>query len=141
VHTDSVSGLVRLSFLVQSLYVEAGRECGLTAPQAQLLCVLQDGPLGMAELSSMVRLERSSLTGLVDRAEQRELVERRPDPTDRRAVKVVLTPSGRRTVNRFHTQVTQRLCSTLTGLSDTERERFNRTLAKLTANVPAIFTP
>ena len=137
--SDSVSGLVRLSFLVQSLYAEAGRQCGLTTPQAQLLCVLLDGPHGMAELSSVVRLERSSLTGLVDRAEQRDLVERRPDPADRRAVKVALTPAGRRTVDWFHTQVTERLCSTLADLSDAERERFARTLTKLTADVPAVF--
>jgi DNA-binding MarR family transcriptional regulator len=133
------AGLVRLSFLVQTLYAEAGRESGLTTPQAQLLCVLQDGPLGMAGLSSMLRLERSSLTGLVDRAEQRGLVERRPDPADRRAVRVALTPAGRRTVDRFHGQVTERLCGTLAGLSATERERFTRTLAKLTAGVPAVF--
>lgn len=140
-HSDSgsVSGLVRLSFLVQALYAEAGRECGLTTPQAQLLCVLQDGPHGMAALSSVVRLERSSLTGLVDRAEQRGLVERRPDPADRRAVKVALTPAGRRAVDRFHSQVTERLCSTLSGLSETERDRFARTLTKLTADVPAVF--
>jgi DNA-binding MarR family transcriptional regulator len=133
------AGLVRLSFLVQSLYAEAGRDHGLTTPQAQLLCVLQDGPVGMAEISSVVRLERSSLTGLVDRAEQRGLVERRPDPADRRAVKVGLTPAGRRTVDGFHSQVTEALCGTLSGLSDSERERFGRTLRKLTADVPAVF--
>ena len=135
------AGLVRLSFLVQSLYAEAGREGGLTVPQAQLLCVLQDGPLGMAELSSTVRLERSSLTGLVDRAEQRGLVERRPDPTDRRAVKVVLTPAGRRAVDGFHAQVTERLCATMSLLPAAERDRFTRSLAKLTADVPAVFAP
>ena len=56
-----------------------------------MLCVLSDHSVGMADLSGMLGLERSSLTGLVDRAEHRGLVVRENDPHDRRVVKVTLT--------------------------------------------------
>jgi DNA-binding MarR family transcriptional regulator len=59
----SATGLVRLMFLLQSVYAEVGKESDLTVPQAQLLCTLKDGPLGMAALCSTLGLEKSSLTG------------------------------------------------------------------------------
>lgn len=90
------AALVRTSFLVQAVYTEASREYGLPVQQAQLICVLMAQPRGMGELSTMLGLEKSSLTGLVDRAERRGLVCREPDPLDRRAVRVALSPEGAR---------------------------------------------
>jgi DNA-binding MarR family transcriptional regulator len=139
---DAISpatGLVRLTFLVQNLYAEVGRGCDLTESQAQLLCVLSDQSVGMAELSGVLGLERSSMTGLVDRAEQRGLVVRQADPHDRRAVKVALTPAGATAVHRFHDELTNRLDELLTQLPAAERARFGRTLSRIVADVPAIF--
>ena len=48
----AASGLVRLAFLVQNVYAEVGRGCDLTEAQARMLCVLTNGSVGMAELSS-----------------------------------------------------------------------------------------
>jgi DNA-binding MarR family transcriptional regulator len=135
----AASGLVRLTFLVQNLYAEVGRGCDLTVAQAQMLCSLTDRSIGMAELSGMLGLERSSLTGLVDRAEQRGLVVRGNDPHDRRAVKVTLTKAGSTAVHRFHEQLTERLDRLLQDLPATERDRFTRTLGRVVADVPAVF--
>jgi DNA-binding MarR family transcriptional regulator len=133
------TGLVRLTFLVQNLYAEVGRGCDLTVAQAQMLCSLTDRSFGMAELSGVLGLERSSLTGLVDRAEQRGLVVREADPHDRRAVKVTLTPAGADAVHRFHDQLTSRLELLLEGLPTTERDRFARTMSRIVTDVPAVF--
>jgi DNA-binding MarR family transcriptional regulator len=134
------SGLVRLTFLVQALYAEVGRGCDLPVAQAQLLCVLTNEAMGMAELSGVLGVERSSLTGLVDRAEQRGLVERQADPSDRRAVRVALTKVGAKTVGRFHRELTDRLESLLEDLPAVERERFGHTLSTLVAEAPPVFT-
>jgi DNA-binding MarR family transcriptional regulator len=135
----AASGLVRLAFLVQNLYAEVGRGCDLTEAQARMLCVLTNGSVGMAELSGQLCLERSSLTGLVDRAEQRGLVVREADPHDRRAVKVSLTPAGSTAVHRFHEELTERLEQVTAELPVAERERFTRTLQRLVADVPVLF--
>jgi hypothetical protein len=63
-----VAGLVRASFLVNAGYAESAREYGLTVQQGQLLCVLMGRPYGMGDLGATLGLEKSSLTGLVDRA-------------------------------------------------------------------------
>ena len=70
----------------------------------------------MRELADFLGLEKSTLSGLVDRAEVRGLVERAPSAEDRRAVDVRLTPAGielaaavRADVGRSLAEVTRRL--------------------------------
>lgn len=86
-----VAALVRSTFLVNAVYAESAREYGLTSQQGRLLCVLMAQPYGMSELGAMLRLAKSSLTGLVDRTERNGLVRRIPDPQDWRAVRIALT--------------------------------------------------
>lgn len=102
-------GLVRLAHLVDQVFGEVGREQGLTPQQAQLLCVLIERPVGMTELSRSLHLERSSLSGLVDRVEGRGLVVRIRDERDRRAWRIALTPSGRDLGEVTHAEVVARL--------------------------------
>lgn len=134
------SGLVRLTFLVQTVYAEVGQDCALTPTQAQMLCVLREGPKGMAELCGVLGVVRSSLTGLVDRAERSRLVARQPDRADRRAVKVALTASGDRAACEFHERITDRLAALLDDLPPAEQARFARTLTRIvsTADAPAL---
>lgn len=49
----------------------------------------------MSELAEAVVLSKSGLTSVIDRMEGEGLVERRPDPQDRRAIRIVLTCLGR----------------------------------------------
>ncbi len=74
-----------------------------------MLCVLAEKPRGMAELARLFGVGKANLTGLVDRAAQRHLVERSLVPGDRRAVQVVLTEDGRRSALAFHQNVVEEL--------------------------------
>ncbi|MER7187606.1 MarR family transcriptional regulator, partial [Streptomyces hyaluromycini] len=65
-------------------YEEAAGEHTLTGAQARLLSLLSLEPLPMRKLAQKLKCEPSNVTGIVDRLEARGLVERRPDPTDRR---------------------------------------------------------
>jgi DNA-binding MarR family transcriptional regulator len=55
----------------------------------------QDG-LRMGEVAGRARLSKQTMTTMVRLAERDGLVERRPDPADRRATRVLLTARGRR---------------------------------------------
>ncbi|MGP3965508.1 MarR family winged helix-turn-helix transcriptional regulator [Nonomuraea sp. 3N208] len=101
--------LVRLAHLVQEVFDEVAKEHDLTPQQAQLLCLLIDGPVGMTELTRALHLEKSSLTGLVDRAGKRGLVARVRDSNDRRACRIVLTREGERLGAMAHDAMTDRL--------------------------------
>ena len=55
------------------------------------------------ELAAHLRVAPRSVTDVVDALEERGLLERRPDPTDRRATVLALTASGRRLVDEIGT--------------------------------------
>ncbi len=68
----------------------------VTPGQARAVGVLmRHGVLRLNELSEHLRIAARSTTEVVDGLETRGLVERRPDPDDRRATLVALTPAGR----------------------------------------------
>src|ERR1700694_104332 len=53
-----------------------------------------DPPISMRELAARLKSDPSNVTGLIDRLEARGLVERRPDPNDRRIKGLALTSAG-----------------------------------------------
>jgi DNA-binding MarR family transcriptional regulator len=96
---DPVDGLAQLSFVVMGLLERRAAEHDLSVPATRLLGVLRDREPTMNELARILGLDKSSVTGLVERAERRGLVERAPSPADRRAVLVRLTGEGRTLVS------------------------------------------
>ncbi|MET8698811.1 MarR family transcriptional regulator [Kitasatospora sp. NPDC004723] len=117
-----VGALVRAAFLVDAVYAEAAREHGLTPQQGQLLCVLMGRSYVMGELGGLLRLAKSSLTGLVDRSERNGLVRRESCEADARAVRVALTAEGAVLAERFHAETCRRIDGLPAGLSAAERE-------------------
>ena len=59
-----------------------------------------EGSMPITALGQRLSISPSSMTGLVDHLEAKGLVERRPHPTDRRAIELVLTRKGRRVFDR-----------------------------------------
>jgi DNA-binding MarR family transcriptional regulator len=127
------AALVRLSHLVQHVFADVSRDHDITPQQTQLLCMLIGGPVGMTELSRLMHLEKSSLTGLVDRVERRGLVARVRDARDRRACQIALTDEGARLAVESHRDVTGRLDTLAGELPDADQERLTSVIAGLLA--------
>jgi DNA-binding MarR family transcriptional regulator len=130
---DIATGLVQITSLVQGIYARVSERHDLTPVQARLLCVLLDGPRGMAELAQCFGVEKAALTGLVDRAERRGLARRSPVPGDRRALRVTLTDAGHRAAAGFHAEVNAELGRLVSTLSPRDREQFRSTMAEIIA--------
>jgi DNA-binding MarR family transcriptional regulator len=92
-----VDALAQLSFLVQGTLSRHAAAEDLSIIQTRLLGILEDREPTMQELARLLELDKSSVTGLVDRAEKKGLVRRAPSTDDRRAIRVNLTSLGRRT--------------------------------------------
>jgi len=90
-----VDGLAQLSFTVLGMLERRAAKHDLSLSQTRLLGVLRDRRPTMQELARLLGLDKSSVTGLVDRAERRGLVTRVASTADRRAVEVHLTDAGR----------------------------------------------
>ena len=136
-----VAALVRSTFLVTAVYAQSGQEHGLTSQQGQLLCVLMPQPYGMSELSAMLGLAKSSLTGLVDRTVRNGLVRREPDPRDSRAVRVALTRQGAKLAEEFYDETCRRIEELAAGLSAAERDTLASLLGRVVLDnkVPVVF--
>ncbi|ROP37149.1 MarR family winged helix-turn-helix transcriptional regulator [Saccharothrix texasensis] len=87
--------LVRMSFRVMAVLTRIGAEHDLSLTQLRLLGVLRDRRPRMTDLAAFLGLDKSTMSGLVERAERRGLVARDKSPADRRVVDVVITPAGR----------------------------------------------
>lgn len=118
-----VDGLVQLSFVIQSLLGRIAAGHDLSIVQTRLLGVLRDREIGMLELSRILELEKSSVTGLVDRAERRGLVQRMAVPGNRRAVRVTLTPHGQALARRVAEDVAAQITELVDDLDPARQHR------------------
>ncbi|MFG2473694.1 MarR family winged helix-turn-helix transcriptional regulator [Streptomyces fagopyri] len=101
-------------------YEDAAAEHALTGAQARLLGLLSLEPLPMRRLAQKLKCEPSNVTGIVDRLEVRGLVERRPDPSDRRVKLAAATEEGRRVAHSLRESL-RFAREPLAGLSREER--------------------
>lgn len=82
-------------------YEQAAAKHSLTGAQARVLGLLSLEPMPMRRIAQRLKCEPSNITGIVDRLEARGLVERRPDPNDRRVKLAAPTEEGRGTARRL----------------------------------------
>jgi len=109
---SSTDALAQLSFAVLGMLERRAAQHDLSMAQVRLLGILRDRTPTMNELARLMELDKSSVTGLVERAERRGLVLRVPSVTDRRSVLVRLTANGRQLV----TQAARRFDADVAGL-------------------------
>jgi DNA-binding MarR family transcriptional regulator len=108
-------------------------EHDLSLTQLRALGILRDRRLRMAGLARFLGLEKSTMSGLVERAERRGLLERTPSADDRRAVDVSLTPAGIELAERVHAEVSRALAPSLVGLASADRARLAALLERMLA--------
>jgi DNA-binding MarR family transcriptional regulator len=121
-----VDGLAQLSFLVQHELGQVAAEHGLSIIQLRLLGVLRDRTPGMQELARHLGLDKSSMTGLVDRAERRNLVQRIPAPHDGRGIQVSLTEQGHELARACTAEVNRRIQDLTSVLTQAQRGQLSR---------------
>jgi DNA-binding MarR family transcriptional regulator len=126
-----VDGLAQLSFVIQGMIERRAAEHDLSLAQTRLLGVLRDRKPTMNVLARLLGLDKSSVTGLVDRAERRGLVTRVPSAADRRAVLVSLTDDGRSLVAGAAARFEADVSTMLERLPSRERATLSRLVSRL----------
>jgi len=87
--------------------------------------------LSPTELSRATMLSPGAMTNRLDRLEDDGLIERHPDPDDRRALLIALTPAGREIADIAVKSRFEEAAKTVGCLTDTEREQLTALLNKL----------
>jgi len=89
-----------------------------------LMTLEAEGPLPMGALAEAMDVSQASVTGIVDRMEQRDLVERQRGDEDRRVVRVALTGEGHRLIGTLAAQRRDHMAQLLDDLTDHELAGF-----------------
>jgi DNA-binding MarR family transcriptional regulator len=115
------------------------RPYGLTDAQFDVLMILETqsekGLLNQTELGRMLLVNRSNVTGLVDRMEQAGWVKRTPDGEDRRINLVGITDNGRKILSSTKDLYIQRIEKVTSVLSDDEKKLLIDILEKIRKHI------
>ena len=88
------------------------------------------------QIGSAMGIDPSTMVSLVDQLERAGLAKRRPQPHDRRAREVLITPKGRRALKRGRELAEEVEDDVLQGLSHAERRRLVELMRKAFASAP-----
>jgi DNA-binding MarR family transcriptional regulator len=112
------------------------RDVGFAMSQLPVLIVLKQGkPLPQAELARMARVEQSSMAQLLNRMERDGLIERVPDPEDKRSRLISLTDSARQRMHEGKAIMDATVKIALQGLSTADIERFSELMLRIYGNL------
>lgn len=115
-------------------------EYGVTQPQSALLLVLhksiQSGEkINRKYLQETMQLSGPTITGLLEGLEKKHIIKRNINEQDKRALDIVITPSGMELVNKIQLVMTDQEHTIVKGMSQDEISLFYKLLKKAYSNV------
>lgn len=135
VTTDTTAELAdRLRLAVTRLARRLRQQTDVDASPTQvavLSTIERRGPITLGDLATRERVRPPTVTAAVTRLEERGLLVRRPDPDDRRVVRVEITAAGRRLLARARSRKTAFLAKRLADLDDEDRDVLRAAVAVL----------
>jgi MarR family transcriptional regulator, lower aerobic nicotinate degradation pathway regulator len=124
--------LKRLGFTAKSRSLEIYEREGLNPYHYAILALLDEGvPETQAAIADGLGYDRGTLVGLLDELEEKEFVERKRDPDDRRRHVVRLTTVGKRALARLRALATEFEDDFLAPLDAEQRETLHSLLLEL----------
>ncbi|PLX87300.1 MAG: MarR family transcriptional regulator [Desulfuromonas sp.] len=104
----------------------------ITGPQlACLMAIKEEAPISSSHLAKKVYLSPSTVVGIVDRLEEKNLVKRNRDSKDRRLVHLLMTPLGEKLVDEAPSLLQETLANSLVELPEIEQVSITLALEKL----------
>jgi DNA-binding MarR family transcriptional regulator len=128
---ELVDALATMSFTTMAVLSKLAAEHDLSLTQVRVLGILRDRRLKMSELADYLGLDRSTISGLIDRTEKRGLVQRAPNPLDGRGVDVWLTERGADAAARGADALARSLAPMTSALTTVEAQRLTDLLVRL----------
>jgi DNA-binding MarR family transcriptional regulator len=135
--TDSLGFLIGdVSRLLRRRFDERARAIGVTRAQWRTLAMLnRNEGLNQGRLAELLEVEPITLCRMVDRLEEAGHVERRRDPSDRRAWKIFLTAQSRPLIAQLRVIADELLKHALIGVAPDEQAQMARALDIIQTNL------
>ncbi|VWX57115.1 Multiple antibiotic resistance protein MarR [Sphingorhabdus sp. 109] len=128
-----------ISRLIRRTFDKRAKAIGVTRPQWRVLTWLQrhEG-INQSALADMLELDAMALCRMVDRLQAADMVERRADPTDRRAWKLYLTSKGSALTEQLQPIGEELLQEALVDISPEDQDKLYRLLERFRTNLQSI---
>jgi DNA-binding MarR family transcriptional regulator len=125
-----------ISRLARRAFDARARTIGVTRPQWQVLVTLnRHEGVNQGGLAELLDVEPITVCRMVDRLQEADLVERRPDPADRRSWRLYLTAKAADLLAQLHPLGEQLEAEAFEGISGDERAAVIATLGRLRTNL------
>jgi MarR family transcriptional regulator, transcriptional regulator for hemolysin len=122
--------------LLKKRFEQHARGSGLTRSQWQVLTYLdRNEGINQSRLAGLLDVEPITLSRIVDKLQSFRLIERQPDPTDRRVWTLHLTPAARPKLTEVRKLGDLTSSEALAGVSDPDRLHLQKTLQTLKSNL------
>jgi DNA-binding MarR family transcriptional regulator len=122
--------------LMQGSYLynkELNKRYQVSAPQlSSLLALYENGPMPPSQIARYIMVNSSTVTGIIDRLEQKGLVERTRISPDRRVITIALTEKGEELAKNAPPPIQKKIVDGLKKLPPHETEQIIQALTKLT---------
>lgn len=127
--------LIRRLIQAEEFYTkELEKKYRVSVPQLGcLLALYENGPMPPSQVAKHIMVKSSTVTGIIDRLEQKRLVERSRISSDRRVITIGLTESGRMLAQNSPLPIQERIVDGYKDLPSNEREDIIRALKKLSS--------
>ena len=129
--TELTDALARVTFEAMAVLSRVAAEHDLSLTQLRVLGILRDRRVRMSDLATYLGLDKSTMTGLVTRAEKRGLIERAPSEQDRRATEVYLGPAGHALREELERAADQALAILTDRLAPPDQRRLQNLLERM----------
>jgi DNA-binding MarR family transcriptional regulator len=121
---------------IRRAFDQRAADMGVTRSQWRVLARLKRQPsLRQVELADILEVEPITLCRIVDRLEEAGLVERQPDPSDRRAWRLALTEKAQPVISSLRAVAATLADEAFGGLTGSDVDAFRRDLLKIRANL------
>lgn len=128
--------LAQVSRLMRRSFDERARAIGITRPQSHVLGILnRNEGINQGGLAEILEVEPITAGRMIDRLQDAELVERRPDPEDRRAWRLYLTPRGEELLGKLRPFAAETIDIALEGIDEAQRDELMAVLERIRGNL------
>lgn len=128
--------MAQVSRLMRRAFDEKARTIGVTRPQWQVLVLLgSNAGINQGGLAEILEVEPITLGRMIDRLQDAELVERRPDPADRRAWRLFLTDKAQGLLEQLRPLADEMLEAALDGIPAEDRDNLAETMRRMRTNL------
>ena len=136
---ECIVGIVRAGEAFVALANRALSGYQLSPAARQALAVLDGAgePLSPTEIARRPLVTTASVTSLLDTLERRGLVERRPDPADRRRLLVAITPPAQAMVRQYVPEVVALQDAVMSGIGEEDRQQLIAVLTRIREAIAA----